>query len=311
MKESINNDDLLKLSAERQAEIRRLTEEINKQREAIEAQKEMIETQRDVAIKQRDELTAQKKEITSSINYAKHIQSALLPAEEIFTQYFKDHFILYKPKDIVSGDFYWVTHKDNRTILAAADCTGHGVPGGFMSIMGIAFLNEIVDNLGIIQPNEILNVMRERIIHTLSQGGKKIEAQDGMDIAIITYESENNRLQYAGAFNPVMIIRDGVLHELKADRMPIGYLFHQDKPFTNNEITVHPKDSVYLFSDGYMDQYGWRNDTKFKLKNFKQLLLEIQHVPLKAQKMLLENNLANWQGDLDQIDDIMVIGVQL
>jgi serine phosphatase RsbU (regulator of sigma subunit) len=311
MKESINNDNLLKLSDERQAEIRRLTEEINKQREAIEAQKEMIETQRDVAIKQRDELTAQKKEITSSINYAKHIQSALLPAEEIFTQYFKDHFILYKPKDIVSGDFYWITHKDNRTILAAADCTGHGVPGGFMSIMGIAFLNEIVDNLGIIQPNEILDVMRERVIHTLSQGGKKIEAQDGMDISIIAYESSDNILQYAGAFNPVVIIRDGVLHELTADRMPIGYYTDSVKPFMNKKMKMQPGDSVYLFSDGYPDQFGWRNDSKFKLKNFKQLLLDIQHVPMKAQKMLLENNLANWQGDLEQVDDIMVIGVQL
>ena len=311
MRELKASGDCRERLKEQQTTIRKLTEEINSSRKAIELQKEMIETQRDVAIKQRDEINLRKTEITSSITYAKYIQSALLPTEEIFKLCFKDYFIFYKPKDIVSGDFYWIANKGNLTILAAADCTGHGVPGGFMSIMGIAFLNEIVDNMGITTPARILDFMRERVIHALSQGGRKAEAQDGMDIALISYDPVHSMLQYAGANNQVFLIRDGQMHELEADRMPIGSHYNMEKGFTDKKMSVRPKDSVYLFSDGYRDQYGWRNGTKFKLKNFKQLLLDIQHVPMTAQKVLLENNLSNWQGDLEQVDDIMVIGVQL
>jgi serine phosphatase RsbU (regulator of sigma subunit) len=311
MKESYSNEKYRKLLDEKQREIRRLTEEINHQREAIEAQKEVIETQRDVAIKQRDEISYQKKEMTASIKYAERIQTALLPTEEVFTRSFKDYFIMYRPKDIVSGDFYWITTKSNRIILVAADCTGHGVPGGFMSIMGVAFLNEIIDNLGIVQPGEILNVLRDKVISTFSPAGKKAEAMDGMDISVISYDPHDHILQFAGAFNPVVIIRDGEVHDLAADRMPVGFHFGTVRPFKNVEFEAQPDDSVYLFSDGYVDQFGWRANTKYKMKNFKQLLQDIQQVPMRAQKVLLENNLDNWKGELDQLDDIMVIGIQL
>ncbi len=310
-KESSGNGNFRKLLDEKQTEIRKLTEEINHQQEAIESQKEVIETQRDVAIKQRDEIIFQKKEITSSIRYAERIQKALLPTDEVFAGSFKDHFIMYRPRDIVSGDFYWITNKGGRIILAAADCTGHGVPGGFMSIMGISFLNEIVENLGIIQPGEVLNEIRDKVIHTFSRAGKKAEAMDGMDIAVISYEPRDQVLQYAGALNPVFVIRDGAIHELTADRMPVGYYSGTVIPFANIEMAIQPDDSVYLFSDGYVDQFGWRTDTKYKMKNFRRLLLDIQQVPMRAQKVLLENELDNWKGEMEQLDDIMVIGLQI
>lgn len=272
---------------------------------------EEIETQRDLAETQWDRISAQKNELTDSITYASRIQSALLPESGYFSKIFSDYFILNKPKDIVSGDFYWLSIKGNKTIIAVADCTGHGVPGAFMSMLGVEFLNEIVNNLGIVQPNKILNNMRDRIIKSMGQTGKSGEAMDGMDIALVSIDLENDSLQYAGAFNPLFIIRNNNLSEINGDRMPLGFHLKIDKPFTNHEIEIKANDSIYLFSDGYKDQFGWRSNKKFNLDNFRKLLLSVQNVPMKAQKLLLENNLKNWMGDMEQIDDIMVIGIRI
>jgi serine phosphatase RsbU (regulator of sigma subunit) len=297
---------------EKDREINRISKELLIQKEEIESQREVIETQRDVAVSQRDEIIFQKKEITSSITYAKRIQSALLTRDDVFKRHFADHFIFYKPKDIVSGDFYWMQENKNRIIVAAADSTGHGVPGAFMSLMGVVFLNEIVEGMGIVQPNRILNLMREKIIKSLGQEGRKEDPDDGMDIAVIAIDQQNSVLQFAGAFNPVYIIRNGELFELKADRMPLGFAhFYRDTTFSNHEFQIKANDSIYMFSDGYVDQFGWRSNKKYMTSNFKNLLTEIQNVPMKAQKLLLENTLNNWKGDLEQVDDILVIGLQI
>ena len=308
----INQEKKDKLLLEWQKnEIIQKTEEIETQRDEIESQKEEIETQRDLAETQRDRISAQKKELTDSITYASRIQSALLPESGYFSKIFSDYFILNKPKDIVSGDFYWLSIKGNKTIVAVADCTGHGVPGAFMSMLGVEFLNEIVNNIGIVQPNRILNNMRDRIIKSMGQTGKAGETRDGMDIALVSIDLENNSLQYAGAFNPLFIIRNNNINEIKGDRMPVGFHEKIDKPFTNHEIQIHANDSIYLFSDGYKDQFGWRSNKKLNLNNFRELLLSVQNVPMKAQKLLLENNFNNWKGDLEQIDDIMVMGIRI
>jgi serine phosphatase RsbU (regulator of sigma subunit) len=301
-----------KLLVEKDREIARIAKELLLQKEEISNQKELIETQRDVALRQRDEILRQKKEITSSITYAQRIQSALLPKDELFKRYFADHFVLYKPKDIVSGDFYWLQEKDGKLVVVAADSTGHGVPGAFMSLMGFTYLNEIVEGMGIVQPNRILNLMREKIIKSLVHEDKQTELSDGMDISVVAIESKKMIMQYAGAFNPIYIIRNGELNELKADRMPLGYnQFNNEKPFTNQQVDISANDSIYMFSDGFVDQFGWRTDKKFMTRNFKSLLLEIQNVPMKAQKVLLENAFNNWKGDVEQLDDILVMGLQM
>lgn len=294
-----------------ESEIIEKTEEIETQRNAIDSQKEELETHRDLAETQRDKITAQKRELTDSIQYARRIQSALLPGIESLKEIFSDYFILNKPKDIVSGDFFWISKNNNKIVVAVADCTGHGVPGAFISILGIKFLNEIVNNLEIIQPNKILNNLRDMIIESLGQTGKAGEADDGLDIALISINWENYSLQFSGAFNPLFLIRDNKLIEIKGDRMPLSFLKTIDKSFTNHEIQIYANDSIYLFTDGYKDQFGWRSDKKFNLGNFRELLLSVQNVPMKAQKLLLENNFNNWKGDLEQIDDIMVVGLRI
>jgi serine phosphatase RsbU (regulator of sigma subunit) len=289
----------------------RKTREINVLKGEIVSQKEIIETQRDVALKQRDEIIFQKKQITDSIKYAGRIQSALLPDEEIFKSSFSDYFILNLPKDIISGDFYWTSKKDNTTVVVAADCTGHGVPGALMSIMGMVFLDEIVNILGIVQPDLILNHLRQKIIHALCQKGNFGEASDGMDIALFTIDKDRNTLRYSGAFNHLLIIRNNTLTETKADRMSLAYDKEVSTPFTCHNTDISTNDSIYIYSDGYSDQFGWRNDKKYSLRRFKELLVNIQDVPMKGQKMLLENEFNNWKGDSQQTDDILVMGMQI
>ena len=288
------------------------TKEVNIQNEEIESQKEIIETQRDVALKQRDEIIIKKKEITDSIRYASRIQSALLPHEEAFINSFSDYFILHFPKDIIGGDFYWISKKTDTTVVAAADCTGHGVPGALMSIMGMAFLDEIVNNLGIVQPDLILNHLRQRIINALGQKGIFGETSDGMDIALFTIDSERNKLQYSGAFNHLLMIRNNTMTDLKADRMTLAYYKGiNNTSFKMHEIDISANDSIYIYSDGYADQFGWREDKKYSIRRFKELLMNIQDIPMKGQKVLLENEYNNWKGDMHQIDDILVLGMQI
>ncbi|MCK4661496.1 MAG: SpoIIE family protein phosphatase [Bacteroidales bacterium] len=261
--------------------------------------------------KQRDEISEQKQSITDSIYYARRIQNAILPPKKNISEFLSDHFILYKPRDIVSGDFYWISQKENFIYIAAADCTGHGVPGAFMSMMGVAFLNEIVSKYDKIKANEILNYLRENVKNSLHQTGKKNEAKDGMDIALCAIDKTKYCLQYSGANNPLFIIRNNELIIYKPDKMPIGIHIRDYKPFTNNIINLKKGDLIYIFSDGYIDQFGGKSGKKFMSKNFKELLLNINQKPIKEQLEILDNTIEDWKKDTEQIDDILVIGIRI
>jgi phosphoserine phosphatase RsbU/P len=257
------------------------------------------------------QIEQQSRNITDSILYASRIQSALmLPSEEL-DRLLPSHFILNKPKDIVSGDYYWVSHKNNCMILAVADCTGHGVPGAFMSIMGINFLSEIVNNMKNLKANEILNELREHLIKSLGQTGQRDETRDGMEMALCVVNLQNGHLQFSGAFRPMYLLRDKKLIVVKGDRMPIGIYNDEMVPFTNKEMQVRNDDLVYLFTDGYVDQIGGPNRKTFKSRKFKQLLLDIHQKPLKEQKKILEQEHNAWRSSIEQIDDIMIMGVNL
>ncbi len=260
-------------------------------------------------------ISKQNNEIVDSISYAQRIQSAMMPPESYFHELLDEVFILYKPRDIVSGDFYWVRQVNRYIVLAAADCTGHGVPGAFMSLLGISYLNEIVQRREITQASEVLNELRYQIKHSLRQHGQPDESKDGIDMAICVVDPKSRTMQYAGAFNSLYLIReeDGKagLNEIKADRMPLGYHQGKDRAFANHDIQLEIGDTFYIFSDGYIDQKGGPDNKKFMSKKFKKLLLDIHEEPMFDQKNILEKTLSEWMGDKEQIDDILVVGVRV
>lgn len=265
-------------------------------------------------VEQNKKIEHQNISITDSIRYAKRIQTAVLPDKQTCKLY--DYFIYFMPKDIVSGDFYWVHHfeKQKRLIFIAADCTGHGVPGAFMSMLGTSFLNEIVAKLDVNHSDSILNILRTYVINTLSQGlkeGDKDERKDGMDMALASIDLNSMMLEFSGANNPLVLIRNGELIEYKPDKMPIGAYVKQDIPFQRTEIQLLPDDVFYLFSDGYVDQFGGKDGRKYMKKNFKEFLLTIFHLPMAEQKELLNQEMEKWMGgEHEQIDDQLVIGVR-
>ncbi len=263
------------------------------------------------------EVLAQKKEIenknnqiTASIKYAQRIQEALLPTEEVLKKYVRDYFIFYKPRDIVSGDFYWMTEIDKKLIIVAADCTGHGVPGAFMSMLGISYFNEIIEKNKITDTSEILNMLRKNVIKALKQKGDIGGSKDGMDLAICTIDFSTKKLQYSGAYNPLIIIRNNNLTEVKADKMPIAYHDCME-PFKKEDIDIQNNDLIYLFSDGYIDQFGGPTGRKFMRKHFKSLLLEISSYNLEQQKEIINKKFIDWRGEYGQIDDIIVMGLKI
>lgn len=260
-------------------------------------------------VKQKEIVEQKNKDITDSINYAKNIQLALLPSIAEIEEKFPDSFILYKPRDIVSGDFYWVANKENKSFIAASDCTGHGVPGAFMSMLGIAFLDEIVANNPEITANNILEQLRYNVIESLHQTGKEGESKDGMDMALLVVDWDNNQAQFAGANNPLYLFRNKELIEIKPDKMPIGFHIKKQE-FNNHIIDLQPNDTIYLFSDGYPDQFGGDGGKKFKYKQFKEVLLEIHGKTPKEQLKILDETIENWKGNFEQLDDILVIGIQ-
>ncbi len=272
--------------------------------EEIRLQKQEIEIKN-------TELEKQKKEITDSIQYAKRIQQAALPSKKLGKDIIEEHFILFMPRDIVSGDFYWYHELENHVVITAVDCTGHGVPGAFMSMLGLTFLNEIVVEKGICDAGEVLNQMREKIVHALGQREEDRTTSDGMDMALCIIEKGTKKMQFAGAFSQVICVRDDKVIELKGDRMPVGIYGRMETGFNTHELQLQSKDMLYLFSDGYADQFGGKNGRKFLIKNFRQLLLEIRTLSLGQQKDVLQMTLQKWQGNRAQIDDILVIGVKI
>jgi serine phosphatase RsbU (regulator of sigma subunit) len=250
-------------------------------------------------------------DITNSINYAKRIQEAILPAKELKYVLFPDAFVLFQPKDIVSGDFYWFAEKNNKRLISAIDCTGHGVPGAFMSMIGNAFLHEAVNEEGITEPGLILNELRTNIITSLKQSEVADSTKDGMDMALLSFNANNSKVEFAGANNPLWLIRNGVCVEYKGDKRPIGYYMGKGLPFTNNVIDLVKGDTLYVFTDGFADQFGGPNGKKYKYKQLKDDLLSIQHLSMAEQELFLLNKFNSWKGNLEQVDDVCVIGVRV
>lgn len=286
-----------------------LEKEVVKRTATIQQQKEEIESQRDYVIKQHDYISKQNQNITSSIQYASRIQTAIFPPIEGMQKILGDCFILSRPMEIVSGDFYWVAEKDDEIILAVADCTGHGVPGAFMSVLGTSLLNKIVMNSTCCKPETLLNLLRDEIKVALRQTGKLDEAKDGMDMSLVQFNKTNLILNFAGANNPVVIIRKDKIITLPCDRMPIG-IHPKEKPFSSETIQLEKGDMLYLFSDGYSDQFGGSDYRKFFLKRFKELLLSIAPLSCDEQRVTLDKTMDDWKSGNHQNDDILVVGIR-
>ncbi len=276
----------------------------------LTVQKMEIEEKNLILNKQKKKIEIIHSEVSQSIQYAERIQKAILPEEELVINNFADHFVLLIPKDRVSGDFYWWASVEDHLIIAAADCTGHGVPGAFMSMLGVSFLREIVVKEYITQPNVILRKLRKEIVKILKQEGKEGEQKDGMDIALICYNPKTKSLQYSGANNPLYILRQNEIEEIRPDKMPISIYDRMDK-FTNHEIELRSGDSIYMFSDGYADQFGGERGKKFKYKPFKSLLVEISDKPMSEQRIILNNTFQNWKNKDEQTDDVLVLGFKV
>ena len=257
---------------------------------------------------QKTELEYKNKSITDSLIYAQRIQEALLPSEEYFRKYLVESFIFYRPRDIVSGDFYWIGDRNGKIYVVAADCTGHGVPGALMSMIGHDLLEKIINVDKIDKPSEVLNLMSESLEKTFSREKNPGDViRDGMDIGLCIIDKKNRKIQFSGAFFPLYIIRDYRLIDLKGDRFTLG-ISSDEARFTNHEIDLQENDMMYLFSDGYVDQFGGTDSKKFMYRRFRYLLMTIHKFPVEDQKLILEENIKTWMGSSPQIDDMLVIG---
>jgi len=282
-------------------------------RQIIKERTAEVVRQKDEIEKQKEEIEEKNNDIMDSIKYAKKIQTALLPPEEDMSRLGLDGFILFLPRDIVSGDFYWIGKKNGKAITVAADCTGHGVPGAFMSMLGISFLNNIIGAAREVKANEILNELRAQVIKHLRQKGQEGEQKDGMDLALHIIDKENKKIEFAGANNPLILIRNEEIIQIKADRMPIGIHERADEPFQNHEMEVFGGDVLYTFSDGFQDQFGGPENKKFMIKKLKELFVEISKKSMDEQKEILRTTFFDWMktGGTEQIDDVIVIGIRI
>lgn len=250
----------------------------------------------------------QAKHITDSINAAQKIQNALLPKEEVLDELLPEQFIFFKPRDIVSGDYYWITERGDKVIFAIADCTGHGVPGGFMSMLGISNLGQVVAEDGVETAGDILTRLREMIKTQLDQ--EQSESKEGMDIVLCVFDPKERQLQYAGAFNPLILIRDGELVQYKGDRMPVGIHYKEKDHFENHVIDLKSGDQVYAFSDGYTDQFGGPKNKKIGSKSVREHLLHASSLAVNERQPYLEGVFYDWKGTEEQTDDVVLMGVQ-
>jgi serine phosphatase RsbU (regulator of sigma subunit) len=262
----------------------------------------------DIVNDQKIQLENKNKEITDSINYARYIQHAILPSQEFIKSRLPESFVVYIPKSIVSGDFYWIQEKDGKIFFAVGDCTGHGVPGAILSVIAQNILNNAVITFNLDKPSEILDKASELMEQTLAQGGGQM--RDGMDIALCSFDSKTMTLEYSGANNPLYIISDNELKEFKASKKPVGR-YETKNIFGNNIIQVKRNDSIYLFSDGIADQFGGPNKKKFKYKALKDLLLAVCNEPANEQKNAINNAFVNWKGNIEQVDDICILGLKI
>ncbi len=285
--------------------------EIEEKNNVLEQKNEEILTQNEQIIQQKELIEEKNKSITDSIQYARRIQSAVLPPANFLDGVFADYFLFFKPKDIVSGDFYWAAKKNDKYLVAAADCTGHGVPGAFMSMLGVTFLNEIVSRNEELTSSLILGKLCNEVINSLKQRGIEGETKDGMDIALLVYDKKNLNLQFSGANNPMYLLRDGNLDIFPADKKPIGISDRQTGSFTMHHIDLKKDDIIYIFSDGFADQFGGPYGKKFKYNRFRDTLKSIQQMSMKEQKEELSNLFDMWRSNIDQIDDVLIIGLRV
>ncbi len=309
--------------------IRKTNRQIQVQKAEIEDQRDEIEAQRNQMEKQRDLVMAQKELITDSISYAQRIQSTLLPSQAGLEQLIPEHFIFFRPKDIVSGDFYWIREVEDHVVIVVSDCTGHGVPGAFMSMLGITMLNELVGDQCRNSPAEILDELRAKVKSILLQKGDSEDQKDGMELTLAILEKKSRHLHFAGANNPLYLIRkkenaagpeleghtslengEYQLYEIKGDKQPIG-VHWEETPFTSHTLHLLESDSIYMFSDGFVDQYGGEHRKRFKTINFKKLLLSIQREPMTRQGEIIGETFESWKGDHEQLDDVSVFGARL
>lgn len=273
------------------------TEEVVRQKEEIQAKNK--------------ELESVYKQVTDSIHYAKRIQEAILPPAEHFNELLPNSFVLYKPKDIVSGDFYWLDKKGDSIYFAAVDCTGHGVPGAFMSIVGSNILKDTLNNTDLKTPSQIMDRLNEGVASTLHVGLSDKRTKDGMDMTLCSINYKTLELQYAAAFNPLYLVRNGELKQYAADKFPVGAFVGKKQPFKNTVIQLEKGDMIYIFSDGYADQFGGPKGKKFMAGTFRDLLLEVSKLPSAQQKQKLEQTIELWRGNLEQVDDMLIIGVKV
>lgn len=246
----------------------------------------------------------------ASLRYAGMIQHALMPDPELLGGLLKDYFVLFLPRDIVSGDFYYAFCNRDYMYIAAGDCTGHGVPGALMSILGISFLNEILQSKVNLKANRILNLMREKVMKALHQTGDKAETKDSIDIGLCVIDCNSGKMQFSGANRPLIRIREGELTEYKPDLMTIGLAPLKENAFSNISIDTQPGDTFYMFSDGYSDQFGEQTNKKLKHRNFKRLLESVSGLTMAAQKDQMLNSFMEWKGAVPQVDDVLVFGFQ-
>ena len=273
----------------------------------------IVEERTAEVVKQRDEIQEKNQMITESIEYAKTIQEAIITSNDYFKKLFSDLFILFKPKDIVSGDFYWAYKtKANKVFWVAADCTGHGVPGAFMTMIGMSLLNEIIIENEIEETNEVLDMLRDSIIKTLNKNidlDSDEKMRNGMDVALCCWDLNTNELSFSGANNPLYILRNGELIEFKADKQPIG-IYKKMTPFTKHTIMLEKGDKIYIFSDGYADQMN-EEESRFKIVNLKNTILEFGSQKTSSQLEIFDKTYENWRGSYEQMDDVVLIGVEI
>jgi serine phosphatase RsbU (regulator of sigma subunit) len=257
------------------------------------------------------ELRARNQEIMDSIRYAQQIQKAILPEADTIKSTFEDAFVYYDPKEVVSGDFYWFYRKGSKVFLIMLDCTGHGVPGAMMSVMGNSLLKDLIVKNGLENPAEILFALDQELINGLTQKENQATISDGMDIGLTVMDFDKYELSFAGAFRPMFLVRQGELKEVKGNRNPVGFYHNIQKQFETKRFSLQEGDRFYLFSDGYPDQFGGERGRKFMKKRFREMIGSIQQMPLNEQKDFLDYALNNWQQEEEQVDDILVLGAQV
>gem|GEM_PF-3588710 len=289
--------------------IKEAEEEIMQQKEEIKSQRDEIESQRNHALMQRDEIVKQKNELTDSIRYALQMQNSMLPSSSLFRELVADHFIFYKPRDIVSGDFYWIAKVEEKIIVSVADCTGHGVPGAFMSLLGMTSLKEIVVKEYITHPGVVLNRLRKEVIKSFKNQGDGMEMKDGMDISLCAYDISTRQLEFSGAYNSAILMRKNEMTELKADRMPIGK-YETMQRFSLQTVEIQEGDVLYLYSDGFRDQFGGKRGKKYLSSKFRKLITEISVMPLEDQQKELARVFEDWKAHHEQVDDITIVGIR-